>query len=35
MNKLYIKIKEDEKSKDFEDEYITIAIDRSGTKVTK
>jgi hypothetical protein len=34
INKLDIKIKEDDKSKEFEDEYITIAIDSTGIKVT-
>jgi hypothetical protein len=31
---LDIKIKEDDKNKEFEDEYITIAIDSTGIKVT-
>ncbi len=35
INKLYIKIKDtDDKSKEFEHEYITIAIDSTGIKVT-
>ena len=34
INRLDIKIKEDDKSKEFEDEYITIAIDSTGIKVT-
>jgi hypothetical protein len=34
INKLDLKIKEDDKSKEFEDEYITIAIDSTGIKVT-
>ena len=34
INRLDIKIKEDDKSKEFEDEYITIAIDSIGIKVT-
>ena len=34
INKLYIKVKEDDKSKEFEVEYITIAIDSTGIKVT-
>ncbi len=34
INRLDIKIKEDNKSKEFEDGYITIAIDNTGIKVT-
>ena len=34
INRLDIKIKEDNKSKEFEDEYIVIAIDSTGIKVT-
>ncbi len=34
INKLDIKIKEDDKSKEFEDEYIIIAIDGTEIKVT-
>ena len=34
MNKLNIKIKEDGKNRKFEDEYIVIAIDSTGIKVT-
>jgi hypothetical protein len=33
INKLDIKIKEDDKSKEFEDEYITIAIDSTGIRL--
>jgi hypothetical protein len=32
INKLDIQIKEDDKSKEFEDEYITIAIDSTYIK---
>jgi DDE family transposase len=32
--KLYIKIKEDDKSKEFENDYLIIAIDSTGIKVT-
>ena len=34
INRLNINIKEDNKNKDFEDEYIVIAIDSTGIKVT-
>jgi hypothetical protein len=34
INKLDIKIKEDNKNKEFEDEYIVIAADSTGIKVT-
>lgn len=34
INRLDIRIKENNKSKEFEDEYITIAIDSTGIKVT-
>ena len=34
INKLNIKIKEDDKNRKFEDEYIVIAIDSTGIKVT-
>src|SRR6185312_3687010 len=34
INKLDIKIKEDNKDKEFEDQYIIIAIDSTGIKVT-
>ncbi len=34
INKLYIKIKENDKSKEFEDDYLIIAIDSTGIKVT-
>jgi hypothetical protein len=34
INRLDVKIKEDDKSKEFKDEYITIAIDSTGIKVT-
>jgi IS5 family transposase len=34
INRLDIKIKEDSKSKEFEDDYIVIAIDSTGIKVT-
>ena len=34
INKLDIKIKKDDKNKEFEDEYIIIAIDSTGIKVT-
>ncbi len=34
INRLDIKIKDDNKSKEFKDEYIVIAIDSTGIKVT-
>jgi hypothetical protein len=34
INRLDIKIKEDNKNKEFEDEYIVIAVDSTGIKVT-
>ena len=34
INKLNIEIKDDDKNKKFEDEYIVIAIDSTGIKVT-
>ena len=34
INKLDIKIKEDNKDEEFEDEYIVIAMDSTGIKVT-
>jgi hypothetical protein len=34
INRLDIKIENDDKNKEFEDEYITIAIDSTGIKVT-
>jgi hypothetical protein len=34
INRLDIKIKEDDKNRKFEDEYIVIAIDSTGIKVT-
>jgi len=34
INRLDIKIKDDDKNKEFEDEYIVIAIDSTGIKIT-
>ena len=34
INRLDIKIEKDNKNKDFEDEYLIIAIDSTGIKVT-
>ena len=34
INRLDIKIENDNKNKDFEDEYLIIAIDSTGIKVT-
>jgi hypothetical protein len=34
INRLDIHIKEDNKSNEYEDEYIVIAIDSTGIKVT-
>ncbi|HXT84537.1 MAG TPA: IS5/IS1182 family transposase, partial [Verrucomicrobiae bacterium] len=34
INRLDIKIKDDDKNKEFEDEYIVIAIDSNGIKVS-
>jgi putative IMPACT (imprinted ancient) family translation regulator len=34
INRLNIKMEEDNKSKEFEDKYIVIAIDSNGIKVT-
>ena len=34
INRLNVKIKEDNKVKEFEEEYIVVAIDSTGIKVT-
>ncbi|HEY6535665.1 MAG TPA: transposase, partial [Candidatus Nitrosocosmicus sp.] len=34
INRLDIKIKEDNENKEFQDEYIVIAVDSTGIKVT-